>query len=378
MEEGVMKKYLFTALVLLLLSVCLCTWSYAQTTNVANTSKRGSLLIFPEIRTDIIDVGTYRTLVTISNDYPGEVDLQCCYVISGCTPICGGGHLTASQPLTIDAATGALLDPDGFETEGYLPALGHNTKAELKCWAVGEDSGGDTVAISWNYLAGEATIVNTGRPDAYTYNAWRFKAYAPFSVDAPHVGVGTKVPPSGGSLGYVSADFSGLAGQYDACPKYSYFDILQPSSTVEDYVSLVPCKQDLTQDGGPTRIKVDLSIWNEKGEAKSLLTKWLCIDCFFQGSLATSLYDGGGPTAFPTLGTPGGYFKTTTVAGGKTDVCPFTLSAGEAPPVLGVIDKRWVFGAGAAAAATSSTTPTISDVGAPVTGALKYNYNTNY
>ena len=362
-----MRKYLFTALALLFLTVCLCTWSYAQTTtNVANTSKRGSLLIFPEIRTDGNDIdGYYRTLVTISNDYPADIAIQCCYIIPGCIPVCSGGLLTASQPLTIDVFSGDLLDGP-VDNDGSIPGLDLHTKAELKCWAVGLDSDNDTVGISWNYLAGEATIIHTRLPDAYTYNAWRFKAWA-----AKGDPVGTKTPPAGSGLGVVSADFSGATGQYDACPQYSYFDILQQGTTADNYISLVPCKQDLTQGAGPTRIKVDMAVWNENATPVSIKTKWLCLDCFFQGSLGDSVYNAGGKTTFPDLGTPGGYFKTETVAGGLTNVCPFPLSPGDAPPVIGVIDKKYVPYMGAP---VSSTTPSISANGTPVTGALKYNY----
>jgi len=363
-------------LALLIVSVCLCTWSYAQTTNVANTSKRGSLIIAPEIRTDGNDTAYYKTLLTINNDYPDAVNLECCYVIPGCTPICGGGLLTASQPLTIDVFTGEFLDGGSDGVDGsYLPGLPYRTKAELKCWAIGTDSDNETVGISWNYLAAEVTIIHSTKPIAYTYNAWRFKAWGPIGTP-----IGTKVVPATG-LPYVSADFTGLTGAYDACPKFLYFDILQqetanqysPGYEVDNYISLVPCKQDFTQGAGATRIKVDLSIWNEDGANKGLLTSWLCIDCFFQGSLSTSLRNASGLIAFPNLGTPGGYFKTTTVAGGLTNVCPFTLSAGDAPPIIGVIDKTYFAGTGP----VSSTTPSISAEGTPVTGALKYNYEAN-
>ena len=66
------KKTLIFPLIVALMLVGLCTVSSAAQ-NVANTSQKGSLLIFPKI---VVGNG-WDTVVKISNDYLTEVWIQC-------------------------------------------------------------------------------------------------------------------------------------------------------------------------------------------------------------------------------------------------------------------------------------------------------------
>ncbi len=82
-----MKKYMLVSLVIAFLLVTVGSPCLGAT--VANTSKKGSLLIIPLIRTDVNPTTgeSWETLITIGNDYPIGVKLQCVFVLKdGCEP----------------------------------------------------------------------------------------------------------------------------------------------------------------------------------------------------------------------------------------------------------------------------------------------------
>ena len=328
-----MKKYMLVSLVMAFLLVTVVGPCLAGT--VANTSKKGSLLIFPLIRTDF-NAATgeaWETLITIANDNFYSVEMQCVFVIKdqNCDHL--GNQfdfiLTANQPVTFRASDGYDLDGDDFLGGGI--EAGH--VAEAKCWVkrfvFDDEDSEETSAISYNHLTGEATLLrNYGSlgAGAATYSAWRFAANAT---------MGKQVGTTPGTL-----QLSGDANNYDSCPAALIFDYLKQvenpisrvyEGAVDNYVAIVPCKQDFTQDGGPTVMKLDVARRDENERSQNGA---LCLNCFVADSLANAPY-------FPDLSTPAGAFKVTPYANvsGGTEC---KLEAGvDAYPVVGVILKKF-------------------------------------
>jgi len=246
--------------------------------DVANTSQKGSLIIFPKI----ITAGTVDTIVMISNDYSKGVDLQCYWVDSQQNWEDFSFRITKKQPVWFSAQSGQgsiNVPPFDFGT-----GLG-----ELKCWAV---SPNQDAQISFNHLYGTAKILEFNYGAAMEYNSWNFTAR-----DVPLAGeVG--VP---GEL-----VLSGLSGDYDGCPKYLLANFPAVSNTVTagaqddniialedgpvrfDNVSLTVamCNEDLRQIRKPTYTKLKYTIWNE--DEVKYTGAWQCAKCWYEGLLSST------------------------------------------------------------------------------------------
>jgi len=300
--------------------------------------KKGSLLIIPLIRTDfnVVTGESWETLITIANDNYYSVEIQCVFVLKdeGCTHFNQYDFvLTANQPVTFRASDGYDLDGEDFLGGGI--EKGH--VAEAKCWAKrilfdDDDDNTTTSEISYNHLTAEVTLlreVNGVGYGAASYSAWRFAANAP-----PLTQVGTP-----GTL-----LLTGESNAYDSCPAALIFDLLKQTPTpsdseyigsVDNYVAIVPCKQDFSQDGGPASLKFDIY---RRDENERSLKGALCVNCFVADSVANAPY-------FPGLTTPAGAFTAVPFV---PTTCPYAggtecnLPSGYiAYPAVGVSLKRF-------------------------------------
>jgi len=182
--------------------------------NIANTTKRGSFLIFPLIKAGaLLPLDNIDTIVSISNDAASSVHIMCYYKYTDPRCLCENFEftLTAYQEISFSVKTG--LNYDG----GPIPRIGtFNTKfrenqtGELKCFAV--DSGITQNPISFNFLSGEATI-NEGDDMTWMYPAWRFAVGA-------GIATGKKVGTKGDIL------LTGTFKTYDACPSKLIFPFI--------------------------------------------------------------------------------------------------------------------------------------------------------
>jgi hypothetical protein len=200
-----LRKATFFALAVVLVLGMVTMASAAQ--NVANTSQKGSLLIFPKIMvqgilTDTPSLkapgtklgqvpGFVDTYITIGNDYFTDVWVKCYWVDQDQNIEDFMFRLTPNQPIYFDAAYGA---GDWGVTVPPFYGLG-----ELKCWAV--NAAGDQ-QISFNHLYGNAILVT--EETGVMYNAWSFTARG--------VALGATVG-AGGNLA-----LTGAPGGYDAVP----------------------------------------------------------------------------------------------------------------------------------------------------------------
>jgi hypothetical protein len=295
-----MKRVMFFSLALVLALAGMVSVASAAP-SMANTSQKGSLLIWPKIMTDgnvttnevLID-----TIVYLSNDCPSPVNVKCYWVDEDQNVDGFEFRLTAYQPVLFSAFGGSDYGTGG----GVTASPFQNKVGELKCWAV--NSAGDT-QISFNHLYGGAWIRTA--LGGVTYSAWSFRA-----ID---VGLNQPVGVTQGKL-----ELTGTSSNYDACPQYIVSNFTPAGTELTDGaypdLTLVPCKEDLRQDRIPTCTKAKFDIWNAN-EVK-LTGAYQCIKCWYEGVLEGIGLDktgfGGNKFSLRTLKTYASRFRVTGVA----------------------------------------------------------------
>lgn len=180
-----MKKNILVALVVAFMTLMASLSCFADVTGVADTSKEGSLLIWPLIDT----TGDNETYIIITNSTGGGnetqdllVNIKCFWEVRDYPWQPGSGeycplsdaifYLSRNNPLIFRASDGNSLDGIGL-----VPPIGKDMKGMLKCWAV---SPNDTNQIAWNHLSGYGIVLRPGdaepKKSALKYSAWRFAA----------------------------------------------------------------------------------------------------------------------------------------------------------------------------------------------------------
>lgn len=227
----------------------------AKEVSRANTSQKGSILIFPKIQTAgdaQSDTVAVDTIITLGNDYYEDVSLKCSWVDENQSITLFNVKLGANRPLAFSAWSGSALS--GSELFPAFKGIG-----QMLCWAV------DTsyyAQIQFNHLYGTALIqysASTGFapspvPSMVSYNAWAFKA-----LKDPG-------PAQGGTAGLLPLD----GKSYDACPSYLVANYIPGEKLLETLpvqaeLTLSPCRQDLRQDRTPTCTKAIFDIWDAMG-----------------------------------------------------------------------------------------------------------------
>lgn len=335
-----MRKIFTIGVVALCAIGLLATGAMAQInefSNVAQTSKRGSLLIFPKVDTrtnfDPLTNVTYDrdTIIAIGNDGAQQVELQCIWKYpllslvdkrdnsradqlfptqdaayrefeqTCCDEEDFTISLTPNQVVYFSAGTGIANVLSGKQLIGStnrIPAASRGIGA-LTCFAI--KGAGNKTPISYNRLYGEAQIIrfeltsgavfNNGL-SAWGYNAWGFEARA---------------RQAGSTMGaFNAADNSwtlplrGRAGTYNACPDMLTFNFFArqsfPGTTnlpiLGSDITLYPCTQDLREfptPGDPkkeTETLAVFSIWNANEDQFS--GTQACIKCWFEQTLGVT------------------------------------------------------------------------------------------
>ena len=221
--------------------------------NVANTSQKGSLLIFPLINVDHTTTGeAWDTIVEISNDQNSTVHIECEYVNEEKGRVNFDFDLTARQTVSWDAYTLAsdpsTFNPAPFPTNAGTPGfVGNPNRGELVCFATDP---GRQFQVAFNELTGTATVLNTNDADAlqhkqaFKYNAWSFAARGPTGVAPDNVTVPQGTP---GTL--VLSGASDETGAYDACPAYNIANFMPNGSrlgnidTIDNWLSVASCNR---------------------------------------------------------------------------------------------------------------------------------------
>jgi hypothetical protein len=318
-------------LTICLFAAALCARPALAAQNVANTSQKGSLLIFPLITTDPEELDD--TFIEVSNDETGPVHIECSYVNEAKGRVDFDFTLTAKATASWDALFGDGIGAPPFPTDGsFIPS--NHFRGELVCFAT-DVAGANQIAF--NHLTGTASVVSIADTDAvqpkqaFRYDAWSFVARNAAGLpEADNVIQGTP-----GLLALTG----GLAGTYDACPAYNIATFnpngaTDPSTlttTVDNDLSVVSCNQDLRQDFVLHLTKLQFTIWN--ANENSYTGSYQCIDSV--DTVAFGAADSTGMVArsnfdFSTLRTPNARFQ---VSGVASTQCPKSETAG----LLGVV-----------------------------------------
>jgi len=266
------KTVIFSVAVALIMLGLFVDPSAAQVTSI---SKRGSLLIFPKIKTYSRDIGIVDTIITIGNDSSSPTWVKCYWMDKDQNPSDFEIYLTANQAIWFTAWQGyGTVDVSEF---------GDNKTGELKCWAVDIDPPAQystEILKKFNFLYGSAVLVQSDPfPAAFEYQAWAFNA--------------NNLPSPAGPI-----NLNG--NEYDYCPAYLAYNFYAYDGWVgidygsefpwdhlavagNSYLSLSPCQQDLRQDRSPVCTKAQFNIWNEN-EVK-FTGAYQCVKCYFEGVL---------------------------------------------------------------------------------------------
>jgi hypothetical protein len=311
--------------------------------NVANTSQKGSLLIFPDINVDTED--SSNTLIEISNDQTTKVHLECTYVNERKDRVDFDFILTGKATVSWEVLTGsgdiaAPLFPSG----GTFP--GNPARGELICFAV---DGAVANQIAFNHLTGTATVVALADTDAtqphqaFRYNPWSFIARDATGAPAAD----NTIQGTPGDLQLTGAN-DGLS--YDGCPSYNIVNFMPNGATLDGVRTLdndlvgVSCNQDLRQDFLLHTTKLKFTIWNVN--ENSFTGTYICVDSVFdvpQGALdrSTGLVNGSN-FDFSTLRTDNARYQ---VKGIASTQCPFDpFGTTEPSALLGVATASLAIG----------------------------------
>jgi hypothetical protein len=201
----------------------------------------------------------------IGNDGAKSQTIKCYWMDKDQVPYDFELTLTAYQPIWFSALTGwGTYD---------VPPFGDNATGELKCWAIDIPTDAENQLeklYKYDYLYGNALIMDVLTPRAFEYNAWAFAM--PLTQPIEHTNL----------------DLDGK--EYDACPAYLVYNFFANGGSAAGVasfgastLSLSPCQQDLRQDRIPICAKAKFDIWNEN-EAK-LTGSYQCVKCYFEGVL---------------------------------------------------------------------------------------------
>jgi hypothetical protein len=253
-----------------------------------NANQKGTLLMFPKI---VVDTAKgVDTLVDITNAGDRDVTVTC-YWVDGATWEKPDFHfpLTKRQPSYFRASDG-LPGPFGG---GVRPFPSDPGKGELKCWA-SDDFG---FPIKHNYLKGEAVVTDATNASAWEYAATGFQCrLAGKFLD--HLFKDGELCDSSLLDRHLRHDPAGkihLDGcEFDACPSTLELDFFSSNDksgqskplggTIDTDIALVPCDQDLRQEGEPVTTKEKYEIWNENETKFTGLTR--CLTCFDHAKLS--------------------------------------------------------------------------------------------
>jgi hypothetical protein len=291
--------------------------------NVANTSQKGSLLIWPNI-----DIEGRETLIEISNDANKRVHVECYYVNGKKGRVDFDFDLTPKQTASWSVASraGDQVTPPAFPVSGTYP-YGSIYRGMLACFAT---DAGATKQIAFNHLTGTATVIGGGAPK---YNAWSF-------VARNAAGLPQRDYVQQGTPGHLQLTGAGY-GTYDACPSYNIVNFMPNGGALDglatgaNYLAVASCNQDLRQDYNLYLTKLKFTVWNSFEH--SFTGAYQCIDSVdrvYLGAGNTALVNGS-HFEYGVLKTPNARFDVRGVASTQCNALGATSNAG----LLGVIES---------------------------------------
>ena len=324
-------------------AAALCGGPALALQNVANTSQKGSLLIFPLINIDSGD--SSNTLIEISNDQNAAIHVECNYINEKKDRVDFDFHLTGKATVSWDVlltGTGDI-NPPVFPSGGTFP--GNPARGELICFAT---DGSVQNQIAFNHLTGTATVIALADADAaQSKQAFRYNPWAFIARDA------NGAPAADGTIQGTPGDLQ-LTGandgkSYDGCPGYNIVNFMPNGATLDGVRTIdndlvgVSCNQDLTQDFKLHTTKLKFTIWNVN--ENSFTGTWICVDSVFSvglggGDSPTGLVQGSS-FDFSTLRTDNARYQ---VKGVVSTQCPAVFGTTEVAGLLGVATSSLALG----------------------------------
>ncbi len=298
----------------------------AQTApSVTDTSKKGSLLIFPMINVD--PSISADTIVEISNDETSPVQVECEYVNEQKGRVDFSFNMSGKATVSWDVgtATGDGVFPPQFPSYGDYPVYGSLYRGELVCFAV---NSGLTGQIAWNHLHGTATVEAVG--SAVKYSPWSFWALDSNGPATDNSWMGTA-----GNI-----QLTGAPGAYDACPLYNTTSFMPNKGTLgsittnQNYLAVASCNQDLRQDYQIHTTKLLFNVYNAQEQGFS--GSYICIDSIAFMPLGDSNTSLTNQTNFDykTLGTANAMYD---VQGIPSTQCTGSYAGATSAGLLGVV-----------------------------------------
>jgi len=300
--------------------------------HVANTSNKGSLLIFPLVTIDPSIASD--TTVQISNDQITPVVVECEYINQQKARVdfifTLSGKATASWDVGADQ--GDTFTPPQFPGAGPYPQFGNSTTGELVCFAVNNLN--KTNSIVFNYLSGTATVNAVG--SAIKYSAWSFLGYGSNgdpTTDGYSTGTGTL------------ALTGGLGGDYDACPLFNETPFVANHATVGNvttignYLAVSSCNQDLRRNFQVHTTNLVFNVSNSMEVGYSGAN--ICVDSTALIPLIDSNSSLKSATNFDfsNLGTAGAAYDVTGTASDGATCNKWTFGATQSAGLLGVVAR---------------------------------------
>jgi len=313
--------------------------------NVANTSQKGSLLIWPLVT--VVpggENGPQDTLIEISNDGIATIHVECEYVNERKGRVNFDFDLSAKKTASWDVRTlnGDQVKAPPFPTNQGNPAFLHGStyRGELVCFATNR---GRQFQVAWNQLTGTATVMNlndSGAQQAFKYNAWAFSARG-----ADGLAADDKTVPQG-RPGNLQLTGENVAGAYDACPAYNIANFMPNGArlgnirTIDNDLSVVSCNQDLRETYRIHRTKLEFTVWNSHED--SFTGTHVCVDSVNTIGLGVNTrVTQGSNFDYTTLQTPNARFQVRGIS--ATPPCPAKT---EAAGLLGVLASSTAIGGG--------------------------------
>jgi hypothetical protein len=317
--------------------------------NVANTTQKGSLLVWPLVTTDTSTTGEYGpqdTEVEISNDAYYPITVECEYVNETKGRVDFNFVLSGKQTASWDVGTqsGDQVSPPPFPS---IPTTGGDpNRGELVCFATAPDL---STQVAWNELTGTATVINldttsaTEPKESFKYNAWAFAARCTISESCTSGVAPDDATDPQGTPGTLTLSGGG-SGTYDGCPAYNVANFMpngaslgNVSATFKNDLAVVSCNIDLREQYSNYNTKLEFTVWNSDEDA--LTGAYACVNTANTVNLGNSP-----PPSEPkvvngsnfnesTLKTPNARFEVQSISANPP--CPGSTSQG----LLGVIES---------------------------------------
>lgn len=257
----------------LFLVLCTTVASGDVAPNVANTSQKGSVHVFPYVVAD----ANRTTFIRLANEGPGDIDVHCEFRDD--KDVRGGFVTTIKkrQATWVDVSEGGIATYNMASAqypqhEGGITSVGEGL---LVCWAVDE---GDANQIRWNHIFGTATLVDYTNGTLFEYPSWAFQART--GADKSPVGVPGTILLDGLKYDACPGSLHGVTGDNPDSPPGPPPPPPPPPPpgppTIVDPVIVTPCVFDVRQDRDPFTTRLRVRTWTAAGVGPS--TANTCID----------------------------------------------------------------------------------------------------